>query len=69
LNKELAMGQNESFNCHVPHVAMMSAPALDHSANTLGDADLATTSHHTWRTRKSAISGWETAWIDLGGEG
>jgi hypothetical protein len=63
------MGQNESLNSHsglpLKGPALGFDPATSHSA----EADLVSGSLRPSSRSDNPLAGWESAWIDLGGEG
>jgi hypothetical protein len=62
------MGQNESKRSF-PSVAGISAGGFDHDRRLRGEVERRPGSHAAGTAPEAPHSSWESAWIDLGGEG
>ena len=63
------MGQSESLNGHGALPAKGPALGFDHVASHPAEADLVAGSFGPGGRSDNPLAGWESAWIDLGGEG
>jgi hypothetical protein len=63
------MGSNDLSNGHGAMLPKSSALGFDPAAAHPGEIDLGAAPYTFGGAPDNALAGWESAWIDLGGEG